>query len=235
LTNQSFSYDPDDRLESDTYDANGNTLTSAGSTFGYDFEDRPTTFNGGNVTMIYDGDGNRIVRTADGTASRYLIDDQTPLHHAQVAEEVVAGTVVAQYTYGPMRISQNRAGTVSYYGYDGGGSVRQLFDASGAITDTYTYDAYGNTVAQNGTTVNSFLYRGEQFDTTLGMYYQRARYYIPRTGRFLTADTFAPKQFGGCPQIAPGLPLELTTFMFSGTPILSIKSTRAGAGLLLLD
>ena len=33
----SFTYDPDDRLNTETYDANGNTLTTAGKTFAYDF------------------------------------------------------------------------------------------------------------------------------------------------------------------------------------------------------
>jgi RHS repeat-associated protein len=66
--------------------------------------------------------------------------------------------------------------------------VRELLNSLGAVTDTYAYDAFGNTVAQTGSTVNEFLYRGEQFDTGLGMYYLRARYYVPRTGRFLTQD-----------------------------------------------
>jgi RHS repeat-associated protein len=32
------------------------------------------------------------------------------------------------------------------------------------------------------------LYRGEQFDADLGLYYLRARYYNPATGRFLSRD-----------------------------------------------
>jgi RHS repeat-associated protein len=31
-------------------------------------------------------------------------------------------------------------------------------------------------------------YRGEQYDTNLGLYYLRARYYNPNTGRFLSRD-----------------------------------------------
>jgi len=42
--------------------------------------------------------------------------------------------------------------------------------------------------AASGSTPNEFVYRGEQFDTTFGMYYLRARYYEPGIGRFLTAD-----------------------------------------------
>jgi RHS repeat-associated protein len=33
-----------------------------------------------------------------------------------------------------------------------------------------------------------YLYRGEQYDTDLGLYYLRARYLSPLTGRFLTTD-----------------------------------------------
>jgi RHS repeat-associated protein len=188
LSNQTFTYDPDDRLSSDTYDANGNTLTSGGNSFSYNFENRLTQFHA-SVQMSYDGDGNRVVRTASGSTTRYLVDDLTPTGYAQVSEEVTNGAVVAQYTYGSRRISQNRAGVLSYFGYDAGASVRQLFNDTGAVTDTYDYDAFGNTVAQTGSTINEFLYRGEQYDAPLEMYYLRARYYLPRTGRFLTQDT----------------------------------------------
>jgi RHS repeat-associated protein len=33
-------------------------------------------------------------------------------------------------------------------------------------------------------------YRGEQYDADLGLYYLRARYYNPATGRFLSRDPF---------------------------------------------
>ena len=39
-----------------------------------------------------------------------------------------------------------------------------------------------------GTTPNNFLYAGEQFDSSLGLYYLRARYYNPATGRCLAMD-----------------------------------------------
>ena len=102
-----------------------------------------------------------------------------------------------QYTLGRSRISQRRSAT-SYYGYDGFGSVRQLLDSTGTITDTYAYDAFGTTVAQTGSTVNDFQYRAEQYDAPLAMYYLRARYYIPRTGRFLTADKYEAAVDGAC-------------------------------------
>jgi len=53
---------------------------------------------------------------------------------------------------------------------------------------TYDYDAWGNTVNTTGSTPNVYLYRGEQYDPDLGLYYLRARYYNPVTGRFLGRD-----------------------------------------------
>ena len=83
--------------------------------------DRLTQFDA-TVGMQYDGDGNRVSRTENGTEVRYLVDEMNPTGWPQVAEEVVGGNVVAQYTHGLMRISQNRdsgSGFVtSYYGYD---------------------------------------------------------------------------------------------------------------------
>jgi RHS repeat-associated protein len=95
---------------------------------------------------------------------------------------------VASYVYGDDLISQNRGGVVSYYHYDGQMSTRNLTGASELVTDTYAYDAFGILLAQTGTTVNNYLYTGEQYDPNIGFYYLRARYYNPELGRFLSVD-----------------------------------------------
>jgi RHS repeat-associated protein len=187
LPSQSFTYDADDRLSSDTYDTNGNTLSSGGATYTYDFEDRLLTTSTG-VQIVYDGDGNRVGETVAGATTRYLVDEMTPTSYPQVTEETVGGTVAAQFAYGKARAWQNRGGTVRYFGYDAGWSTRLLVSPAGAVTDTYSYDAFGNAISVTGSDQNEFLYRGEQFDLSLGMYYLRARYYNPRTGRFSRAD-----------------------------------------------
>src|SRR5208283_3853856 len=188
----SISYDHDDRLSTETYDANGNTLTTGGKTFAYDFENRLKSLNGGTVTIQYDADGNRVAKTVAGVTTRYLVDDLNPTGYAQVVEEVTAGAVTRQYTYGLQRISQTQqianAWTPAFYGYDGGGTVRLLTDSTGTVTDTYDYDAWGNTVNTTGSTPNVYLYRGEQYDSDLNLYYLRARYFNSLTGRFLTRD-----------------------------------------------
>jgi len=189
-----YTYDPDDRLSTETYDANGNTLTTGGKTFTYDFANRLKSMTEGTVavTLAYDADGNRVAKTANGVTTRYLVDDLNPTGHAQVVEELTAGAVSRTYTYGPQRINQNQlisnTWTPSFYGYDGFGSVRTLTDTTGTVTDTYDYDAWGNTVNTTGTSPNVYLYRGEQYDSDLGLYYLRARYFNPLSGRFLTRD-----------------------------------------------
>jgi RHS repeat-associated protein len=193
----SFTYDADDRLNTETYDANGNTLTSGGKTFAYDFENRLKSMTEGavTVTLAYDADGNRVAKTVNGVTTRYLVDDLNPTGYAQVVEEVTAGAVTRQYTYGLQRISQTQqianAWTPSFYGYDGGGTVRLLTDSTGTVTDTCDYDAWGNAVNTTGSTPNVYLYRGEQYDTDLGLYYLRARYFEPLSGRFLTRDPWS--------------------------------------------
>ena len=183
----------DDWLSPETYDANGNTLTTGGKTFAYDSENHLMSMNGGAVTMIYDGFGNRVSKTVGNVTTKYLVeDDVNPTGLPQVFEESVNGVVLRTYTYGLQRISENQvinnAWTTSFYGYDGFGSVRQLTNLSGTITDTYNYDAFGNLLSSPGPTPNNYLYRGEQYDPDLGLYYLRARYYNPQTGRFLSRD-----------------------------------------------
>ncbi len=191
----SWTYNADDQILSETYDADGNVIAANGYVMTYDAENHLISKigNGITVTMVYDAFGNRVAKTVNGVTTKYLVeDDVNPTGLPQVLEETVNGVVQRTYTYGLQRISEsqfiNNTWTTSFYGYDGSGSVRQLTDSTGKITDEYEYDAYGNSFTKSGTTPNNYLYRGEQFDSDLGLYYLRARYYNPSTGRFLSRD-----------------------------------------------
>jgi len=120
------------------------------------------------------------------------VDDLNPTGLPQVLDEIVSGAVTRTYAYGLQRISEDQqisgAWTPSFYGYDGHGNVRFLTSNAGSVTDSYDYDAFGMPISTSGTTPNDFLYSGEQFDSPLGLYYLRARYYNPATGRFLAMD-----------------------------------------------
>ncbi len=63
-----------------------------------------------------------------------------------------------------------------------------LTDAAENVTGTYTYEAFGDLLHRTGTTENSYLFTGEQYDPNAGFYYLRARYYDLKSGRFVSSD-----------------------------------------------
>jgi RHS repeat-associated protein len=200
MTNQTFVYDTNDWLTSDTYDNSGNTSASASTNYAYDAENRLTnlTWTGHSVTIVYNGDGQRVGKTVDGTTTLYLVDTHNLTGYAQVLEELQpsgGGTnLMRAYTYGLSLISQRLiggGGSTNFFGFDGHGSVRFLTSTNGAVTDTFTYDAYGTLINITGSvTPNNYLYSGEQWDYDVGLYFLRARYMNPNTGRFWTRDSF---------------------------------------------
>jgi RHS repeat-associated protein len=184
-----------------TYDDNGNTLTKADSTgttsYNWDFENRLTSValpgSGGTVTFKYDPFGRRIQKASSLSTTNYLYDE------ADTLEEVDAsGVVVARYTMGPggdQVLAESTASGASYYHPDGLGSVLSLSNSSGALTDTYSYDSFGNQVNQTGVIHNSLRYITRNLDSETGLLYLRARYFDPRLGRFLSEDPI--KLLGG--------------------------------------
>ncbi len=178
------------------YDDNGNLSSRsdgvATDTYTFDAEDRlvsadvQTGAAPGLVAYVYDADGTRVSKTADGQTTHYLVDCNRA--NAQIIEQH-SGGVVTTYLHGDDLISMRRADTSPrYYVYDGQMSTRMLTDSTGNVTDAYVYDAFGNLIAQAGTTPNEFRYTGEQYDPNVGFYYLRARYYDPAAGRFISTD-----------------------------------------------
>jgi RHS repeat-associated protein len=119
----------------------------------------------------------------------FLVDTLNPTGYSQVLEEGENGTVVRRYTYGLDLVSQEQASGVSFYGYDGHGSVRVLTDAAGAVTDTYGYDAFGGLIQRFGNLIENYQFSGEEYDQFLNLYYLRTRYYDGEAGRFISSDT----------------------------------------------
>jgi RHS repeat-associated protein len=179
-----------------TYDNNGNTLTKVDSTgtasYGWDFENRLTQVtlpgSGGTVSFKYDPFGRRNYKSSSSGTSIYAYDGVN-----LIEETNGTGVAVARYSEGlnvDEPLAMLRSAATSYYEADGLGSVTSLTNSSGAAAETYTYDSFGKSTATAGLLTNPFQYTGREFDTEIGLYYYRARYYDPQFGRFLSEDGF---------------------------------------------
>jgi len=118
--------------------------------------------------------------------TNYLYDG-----NASVEEVDGAGSVVTRYADGEVldeTLAELRSGATSYYQQDALGSVTSLSTPSAGLSNTYTFDSFGKLTTSTGNISNPFQYTGRESDPETGVYYYRARYYDPASGRFLSAD-----------------------------------------------
>ncbi len=180
-----------------TYDKAGNLLTDGTNTYTYDAENRVTKIVSGANTLLYtyDGLGRRISRSLNGVITRFYYDGLE-----RIADRNAAGVIEATYLFGPgvdEVWSFQRGSDTRFYSHDGLGSPLALTDAAGAVLERYSYTEFGAPTVTNALTAatgsasfynNPILFTGREWEPEAGVYYYRARYYSPVTGRFLSRD-----------------------------------------------
>jgi RHS repeat-associated protein len=169
------------------YDNSGNLTGDGTNTYGYDVENRMTSYSksGTTASYAYDAFNRRVRKTVNGTATYYVYEGDNIIE-----ERNSSGTKTADYVHGDQTdepLTMLRGSTTYYYFRDGLGSVRQLTNAAGTVQQTYIYNSYGQLSAAP-TVVNPFTFTGREYDTESGNFYYRARYYSPTLGRFLQRD-----------------------------------------------
>ncbi|MCK6685924.1 MAG: RHS repeat-associated core domain-containing protein, partial [Thermoanaerobaculia bacterium] len=173
-----------DSVNAYTYDFNGNTLTRTGYGFAYDAENRLTSITGNETaSYTYDYQGRRTSKTVGGVTTTYLYDGLN----------LIAETAAGQTSYflnGPgidEPLAMSKAGQISYLVADGLGSVVATNDATGAVSHSVVFDAWGNTKSEVGTRSHPFTYTGREVGEA-GMLHYRARQFQPSIGRFTRED-----------------------------------------------
>jgi RHS repeat-associated protein len=170
------------------FDARGNrTKATTGSTvtsYGYDQANRLTSYTKGATaaTYAYNGDGLRVSKTVAGTTTNFVYDTAEGM-------PLILNDGANSYLYGPGRVPFEQittAGVANYLHADQLGSIRMITNTSGANSGTVSYTAYG-VPTKTGTT-SAFGYAGQYTDAESGLQWDRARYYDPVTGQFLTVD-----------------------------------------------
>ena len=218
-----------------TYDANGNLLSDGVNTYTYDSANHLSSVsNQSSVTSyqyrcnglsrdawgITGCNSDRVSQTTNGVTTYYTLDQAAGL--TQILDDG-ANT----YLYGAGRIAQVNATGTEYFLGDALGSVRQMTDASGAVTLAKAYDPYGQAVQSSGTGSSRYGFTGEQYDESTGMVYLRARYYAPSVGRFLSRDSW-----GG----DANNPLSFNRWAYTeGNPINLIDPSGFASGRPLID
>ena len=91
----------------------------------------------------------------------------------------------------------NHNGTVYLFRKNVFGDVTHIYDTEGNLKARYIYDAWGNhkivdtNENDNIGEINPIRYRSYYYDDEIGLYYLRARYYDPETGRFISQDNIS--------------------------------------------
>ncbi len=203
-----YTVDPADRLTLEdaggtlttySFDAAGNNtvVNAAGAltTYTWDLTNRMTGLAdaSGVTTLVYDATGLRRSKQDSAGTTGFLWDGQTLLLEADAGGTTQAHYAVAPGGYGPT-VAQRRGTVSSLYHPTDLGTIENLTDASGRVTDSYAFTAFGVPVATSGTTTNPHRYVGAlgyYTDPTTGLSYVRARYLRPTTGSWLSVDPVA--------------------------------------------
>jgi RHS repeat-associated protein len=207
---KSYYYDPNnDQLErirvGDVntfyyYNANGSLIEESNDVslirqYSYNLQGRLSSVDNAtaSVQYTYNPDGFRVkASVSSGPAIEYLPDPFNQTGYTQIFKSKPSSGDSTVYVAGLDIISQAE-GTSDplYFIYDGHGSTRHLADATGVITESFDYDAYGNSRFDPSAVSTSLLYSGEWYDSSAAQYYLRARWYNPQTQRFNRMDTYA--------------------------------------------
>ena len=172
-----YTYDHLNRMTSVTVSSAGGVILSE-SSYVYDVFNRRIR-----VDVDSDGDGPLAAET---TFTVYDGD------HAW-ADFDATGSVLARYLFGTRTdeiIARWRPteGT-AWYLTDHLGSIRNIANSVGQNINTILYDSFGNVLSESNPLVGDrFKFTGREYDSQTGLYYYRARFFDPATGRFTSQD-----------------------------------------------
>ena len=180
--------------ESYTYDANGNMTArlEGGLTYTqiFDAENRliSVTVSGQTTQFIYDGDGNLVKKIKpDGSKTLYV-------GGIYEVDKNSGGSVTGTTTYYPAAGAMRVGSTLYYMLKDHLGSASLVTTASGTTVpgaDTRYYP-FGEARFSTSSMITDKLFTGQRQIAELGIYHYGARFYSPKLGRFLSADTIVP-------------------------------------------
>ena len=205
-------YDPQKLLMASTYDGDANRAfqlnynTEAECGYGKNvsgeiFMPEHSTNEDGSLTA--EGELFGYICSATGRAydlTEYVNDTNREYAQVLMAYNINTDFDTESYAYaGNQRLSRNNIWNeardvdhdeMSYYLYDGRGSVTANTWYNGMVTDVYQYDPYGQVTLGSTKHTDFYGYNAESYNPNTGLEYLRARYYNAEEGRFFQEDTY---------------------------------------------
>lgn len=183
------------------HDANGNTTTDhRGHNYAYDAENLLRQVEDGASSMVaqyaYYADGARRRKTVGSAVSTFYYaggqeiaeyDGSTLLRrYVRLPGSVDEPQLMIDYTLNGACNDNNYAACEVWAHQNRLGSVAATTDSNGDAIDVFAYSPYGE--AAGSVSGFPFRFTGQKLDPETGLYYYKARYYDPETGRFLQTD-----------------------------------------------
>jgi len=184
-----------------TFDANGNEtgwthdLNGTRRTVVWDDEDRIQSIfdNGHENAYKHDDQGERIIKRGPQGETVYVNQYFTMRNGAIGTKHFYAGpTRVASKL-----LKKNEFEKDQYYFHpDHLGSSNYITDLNGALYEHLEYFPSGESwVSESSNTQRTpYLFTGKEFDEETDLYYYGARYYDPRTNKFMSTDPLVSRQ-----------------------------------------
>ncbi|MGH9462624.1 MAG: RHS repeat-associated core domain-containing protein, partial [Vicinamibacteria bacterium] len=189
IRSHTYEVDVDGSRADFQYDANGNLIEKVEGTatwhYEWNAENQLTRVLRDGVEVArfaYDPLGRRVQKTTALASMAYTYDDTRILRETALPGETI------RYVHGPEidePLAADREGELTFFHLDALGSVVGTTNADGERTSSLRYDPFGN---PEQAIPSGFAYTGREWDAETGLYYYRARYYDPGTGRFISED-----------------------------------------------
>jgi RHS repeat-associated protein len=182
-------------LTMNTFDATGNLVSSTGdrgsSTYMWDSRNRLasiTTSGGQSTRFTYDFAGNLIQQADTGSSlnltQTFVLDDITDLAYVSRSDgdqySILAGRLIDDHI-----AAIHASGQIEYGLADVINSTIATVDQTGTQKGRFEYEPFGQTTASNSNYPFQFTGR---VPVSNSLYYYRARFYSPATGRFISED-----------------------------------------------
>jgi len=186
------------------YDADGNMTQYGDWTYAYDSMNRLATVSSNGVLFVtnaYDARSRRVRKVTPEATTTFFYDDWN------LIEERVAytnGTASTIHYYWGNDLSGTLQGAGGVGGllyltvdgamyipcYDNNGNIMRYLDASGTTVAAYTYDAFGNSLTQEGSMSEYFRHRfsTKYFDAESKLYSYGYRFYNGNLMRWMNRD-----------------------------------------------